>query len=41
MAKVGISMTRKDYEKNLKSFDVDGMKLSEFQLFLLKLAKIA
>lgn len=41
MEKVGKSMTKKDYEENLRSFDVDGIKLSELQLFLLKLAKIA
>lgn len=40
LANIGVSMTMKDYEKNLKSFDIQGMQLSELQLFLLKLAKI-
>lgn len=41
MKEIGKDMKRSDYERNLKSFDVDGLNLSEFQLFLLKLAKIA
>lgn len=41
MEKIGISMTMKDYEKNLKTFDVEGVKFSELELFLLKIAKIA
>lgn len=40
MEKIGTSMTLKDYEKNLKMFDVEGLKLSELELFLLKIAKI-
>lgn len=40
MENIGISMTMKDYEKNLKLFDIQGIQLSELQLFLLKLAEI-
>lgn len=41
MKDIGKDMKRSDYESNLKSFVVDGKTLSEFQLFLLKLAQIA
>lgn len=34
------SMSRNDYEKNLKHFNVNGEELSEIQLFLLKLVRI-
>lgn len=40
MKDIGVSMTLKDYEKNLKSFDIQGIQLSELQLFLFKLAEI-
>lgn len=40
MKDIGISMTMKDYEKNLKSFEIQGIQFSELQLFLLKLAEI-
>lgn len=40
MKDMGISMTMKDYEKNLKSFEIQGIQFSELQLFLLKLAEI-
>lgn len=41
MKDIGKDMKRSDYETNLKFFDIDGKSLSEFQLFLLKLAQIA
>lgn len=41
MKEIGTSMMMKDYEKNLKTFNVQSMKLSEIELFLLKIAKIA
>lgn len=41
MQNIGKDMEKSDYEKNLKTFNIDGNELSEFQLFLLKLAKIA
>lgn len=33
-------MTRKKFEDNLKKFDVKGVKYSEFEIFLLKMARI-
>ena len=41
LSKIGCDMNMRDYEASLKIFNVDGIKLSELELFLLKIAKIA
>ena len=41
LSKIGSDMNMGDYEASLKKFNVDGINLSELELFLLKIAKIA
>lgn len=41
LSKIGTGMNINNYESSLKIFNVEGINLSEFQLFLLKIAKIA
>lgn len=41
LSRIGSDMNKNNYESTLKIFNVEGIDLSEFQLFLLKIAKIA